>query len=183
MHVFSLPVCGGPIACVPRPPACIPCRFLIHCTLSSTAWRRRNVALPAPACLRACLHMAPCAHRPHTRAFRRPRADASRCAAVGREQPSACSRDQQILELRRFNQYAQQSPADLRCWDVGLKLATGPTLTIRTFLPDRFPFEAPIMQILERSVAHPWLDSSQRIVGSRELNSWSPASNLGNVGT
>jgi hypothetical protein len=69
-----------------------------------------------------------------------------------------------------------------RCWDVGLKLPSGATVSIRTTVPDGFPHEPPMLHIVQRRATHPWLDSYQRVVCSPEVNTWNATKNLGHVG-
>ena len=76
-------------------------------------------------------------------------------------------------------------PVDSRAWDVHVATtsASVPWVTLRTFLPEGFPMDAPRLHVLERGVVHPLLNEDQWVVGSAALRAWNCAhSNLGAVG-
>lgn len=92
-------------------------------------------------------------------------------------------REQQIENFKQHNAFARLVPTDPSSYDIGLRLSNGDVITVRLTLPPTFPETRPIMSIIQRYATHPWLEPvSQTVIGSPDLNGWTPAKHLGPVG-
>ena len=89
----------------------------------------------------------------------------------GQQQARGLTREQHIAQLMTLNPTAQARNQQRTIFEVGLRLATGVVLTLRTTLPPGFPAQAPQLQINSPAM-HPWLDAYARVTGCAELNAW-----------